>query len=171
MREAKVIKDAPVQQFNTFHKTFSATNEIVPEGSEITGEVKFVEGLHRGKPITYRLFITTDNKIIHLNKTNIPMEVTEVTLGADGTQIPPNPAKNNNSSVKTAETINLPGINAVGKNALIMSLVAGGSAFAFAKYYKKYDMKKSLYFAIGGILVGGIAGYMYDKKPITIKKN
>ena len=89
---AVVKEDAKVLTPNKEHKNFTETDELIPEGTQIEGEQKLIEGLRRGEPFTYRVFVTTDNKVLYLNKIE-PNMATEVTLGAD--------------SSRTATTINL----------------------------------------------------------------
>jgi len=163
------VDDAPIYIFNEPHRNFVQTMYRVPKGSEIKGKALKIEGLRRGQPFTYRVFITNDKKIIFLNKTNIQMNpTTDITLGADGSKV--DPSQNNPSSVLAKTTINIPLGSATYKNTLYASIIGAGAGFGFAKY-KKFDQKKSIYYSIGGAIAGALIGLAIDKKVIVIKKN
>ena len=58
MIKAQVIEDAKILIPNTEHKNFTDSGEIIEEGTFVSGQVKNIEGLRRGKPFIYRLFLT-----------------------------------------------------------------------------------------------------------------
>ena len=81
-----VLKDnAKVLVPNKEHKNFTETSEELPIGTILNGEFKSIKGLRRGKPFSYRVFITEKGQIVYSNNLK-EMEVTEVTLGADSSQ-------------------------------------------------------------------------------------
>jgi len=154
--EAIVNKDAKVLIPNMDHKNFTETDKIIPEGTTLQGEFRNVQGLRRGKPFTYRLFIDKDGTILFQNNIT-QMTTTEVTLGAD--------------SSRTATTVNLrPAemFNRTKTMGLVLGAVAG---FAYAKY-KKHDMKKSIKFLAIGAIAGYLGGYVVDaNKKVTITQS
>jgi hypothetical protein len=160
----QTIKNAPILLFNKNHKNFTESDDYIPDGSEINGEVKIIEGNRRGNPFTYRLFITNDNKIIFLNKTNYK-DMTDVRLGVDGqtkVTMSPNP-------IKTETTINLPGTLNLGKKTIYGGVLGAITGFAYCKY-KKHDNQKTMYYTLGGLAIGGVLGYLIESNVITVKK-
>lgn len=137
--EAKVIQDATVLIPNKEHKNFTVSGSVIPAGSIIHGKIKQIQGLRRGTPFTYKLFVTDENKIIFLNK--IKMETTEVTLGADAQT---SPTKVN---LKFAEKFN--------QAKLTGTIIGGLAGLGYAKYKKHQDARKVAMF----IGIGAIAGY------------
>ena len=152
--KARVKGDAIVLIPNKAHQNFIANGETIEDGNIVEGEFKEIAGLRQGKPFTYRLFVTDKNQIIY-QKSVIPMEATEVTLGADAQTTP------TKVDMIPAEKFS---------KAKMTGLIVGGLAgFAFAKY-KKQDMKKvALYIGIGAALGYG-AGVMFDRnRKVTIQ--
>ncbi len=82
--QAEITEDTKSLIPNVAHKNFICTQDskTFTKGEKITGNPKIILGERKGKPYTYQLFLTDDHDLIFLNKTNIPMEKTEVTLGA-----------------------------------------------------------------------------------------
>jgi len=153
--QAEVIEEAFVLTPNKDHQNFTETSETIKKGTRVTGKQTLVQGLRRGQPFTYKLFLTDNQKFIYLNKIQ-PMTTTEVTLGADSKQ--------------SATVVNIPAKKKFfDKNTIIGSLVGAGVGFAFAKK-KGYDKKKTLMvtagFAVGGYLIGW---YIENRNPINIK--
>lgn len=145
--KARVIKDTKYLIANKDHKNFTESSELVEQDTILKGEPRNIEGLRRGEPFTYRLFITNEGKILYLNNVE-PMKTVEVTLGADAQRTPTVvdllPAESF-SKMKTA------------------GLVIGGIAgFAYAKY-KKHDLKKVAMFIALGAALGYGAGYVFDR--------
>jgi hypothetical protein len=155
MIKAQVIQDAKILIPNTEHKNFTDSGNVIEEGTFVSGQIKNIQGLRRGKSFVYRLFLTDKNQLIHLKKIK-PMGTTEVTLGADSAQSP--------------TQVNLRPAERADKNKFIGVVVGGIAGFAWAKY-KKHDMKKSaMYIGVGAVL-GLAVGYMLDrrKNKVTIK--
>lgn len=148
------IKDAPILIPNQDHKNFTMNGVVIPRGVELEGEKKEVAGLRRGKPFTYRLFITNNKQIIYSNNIK-PMEMTEVTLGADSAQTP------TTINFLPAETF-----NKLRTGGLIVGALAG---FAWAKYKKQETKKLLMSIAVGAVL--GYAGaYVIDtNRSATVK--
>lgn len=153
--KAKVLKDAVVLVPNAPHKNFVYGAETLEEGSVIDGNIRFIEGLRKGEPFTYRLFITDKGQIVFLNKIE-PMETTEVTLAADGQE---QTVVNFTKSEKSM------------KNKFIGAVAGAAIGFAYAKY-KKHDMKKSGKYALIGLVIGVGIAFVIDagKNKITWKK-
>jgi hypothetical protein len=150
------IEDAKVLIPNAEHKNFTATDIIIPKGTELIGDVKLVNGLRKGETFQYRLFYTTNNEIIYTNKIKpINMETTEVKLGADGAN-----AK--------AKIIDIPA-QLKDRNALIGLALGATAGFGYATY-KKEDYKKKLMYTLIGAGLGFVAGKTVTKnKKVTIK--
>jgi hypothetical protein len=81
--QVQTIENANILKPNPDHKNFVETGEVIPKGTLLEGNEKYISGLRRGEAFTYKLFITKDKKIIYFNKIQ-PMANVEVTLGADG---------------------------------------------------------------------------------------
>jgi hypothetical protein len=149
--EVIVQKDSKYLIPNAEHKNFTESNDWVGEGVLLKGNYADIDGLRRGEPFTYKLFITEDKKILFRNNVQ-PME-TEVTLGAD--------------SQRSGTIINLvPGetFNKVKITGLVLGAVAG---FGYSKY-KKHDLKKMAMFIFGGAAIGYATAYVVDRNRKAI---
>ena len=62
-------EDAKVLVPNKEHQNFTATDLVIPSGTTLKGEVKYVDGMRRGEPFKYKLFKTENSQFIYLNKT------------------------------------------------------------------------------------------------------
>lgn len=151
--KAQLIQDAKILIPNTEHKNFTDSGEVIEEGTFVTGQVKNIEGLRRGKPFIYRLFLTDKNQLIYLKKIK-PMGTTEVTLGADAAQTP------TKVNLRPAERAN--------RNKFIGVVVGGLAGFAWAKY-KKHDKKKAAMYIGVGAVIGFVAGYMLDSRKDKVR--
>jgi hypothetical protein len=152
--KVEVIKDAEVLIPNKEHQNFTTSSEVIKSGTILEGEPKLIKGKRRGEDFTYKLFGTTNNKLIYLNKTK--MNVTEVTLGAD--------------AQPSATVIAVPeGKKLFTKNVYISTLIGAGVGFGYSKY-KKMDNKKTVMYAVVGAVVGfAVAKYMEKRKAVTVK--
>jgi hypothetical protein len=150
---AIVKEDAKVLTPNKEHKNFTETDEIIPQGTEIEGEQKLIEGLRRGEPFTYRVFVTNDDKILYLNKVE-PIMGTEVMLGADDSRTP--------------TTVNLRPAETFSKVKMIGIVAGGVLGYAYAKS-KKMDNRKAIYTSAIGAILGYASGYIIDRqRGITV---
>lgn len=131
-----VIADAKVLIPNHEHQNFTEGKETINAGTEITGSKKVIAGLRRGEPFEYRLFLTSDNKLIYLNKIKNMEQETE--SGIDST------------------VVNLKQ-NLLAKPVILGAIGGAIIGFGIAKY-KKHDMKKALKYTIVGAIAGFIAG-------------
>jgi hypothetical protein len=147
-------QDAPILIPNEDHKNFTMNGVVIPRGVELEGNTKEAQGLRRGKPFTYRLFVTNNKQIIYSNNVK-PMDTTEVTLGADAAQTP-----------TMVNLVPAESFNKLRTTGLVVGAIAG---FAWAKY-KKHDMKKvAMYIAIGAA-VGYGGAYLVDRsRNATVK--
>jgi len=151
--KAKVLENAKVLLPNKEHKNFTETDVVIPKDTIVDGEQKMIEGLRRGEPFTYRLFVTNDNKILYLNKVE-PM-ATEIMLGVDET--------------KTPTTINLIPAETFSKVKMIGIVAGGVIGYAYAKS-KKMDSRKAVYASAIGAIIGYASGYIVDRRrAITVK--
>jgi hypothetical protein len=145
--EVRVLKDTKYLIANPDHKNFTESGEMIEEGSVLKGEPKAIQGLRRGEPFVYRLFITEEGKILYLNNIE-PMKTVEVTLGAD--------------AQRTPTTVNLLPAETFSKMKTAGLIIGGLAGFAYAKS-KKHDMKKVAMFIAVGAAVGFGAGYVFDR--------
>jgi hypothetical protein len=144
--QVEVSEDAKVYTLNEEHKNFTETGEIIKKDTILDGMAKAVKGKRRGQDFVYRVFVTDDNKFIHLNKVQ-PMKNVEVSIGADQGE--------SKKMVDISPIIEENKGNAV-RNALI-GAVAG---FLVAKYI----MKKPPLMFVGIGIVGGVAIDMMSAK-------
>lgn len=149
-----VTDDAKVLKPNNAHKNFTETPEVIKKGSKINGEIKIVEGLRKGLPFKYRIFTTTDKKIIYLNKTK-PMEKTEVTLGADSAQTP--------------TVVKLPSTSAFKWKPVLGTAVGLFLAYKYSKKKGYTGTKKYIHLAIGGGVGFGLGYFWQTKTDVTVK--
>ena len=148
METTVTIDKAPILIPNLEHKNFTESRFEIPSGTKITGQFKIINGLRRGKPFDYRIFVTNKNEIIY-SKYVKPMGTTEVTLGADAqvsaTKVEMIPAERN-TTIK----------NVIG------SATGGILGYAIAKK-QGVNMTKTLIYAS----VGAIAGFLIAKQYTT----
>lgn len=131
---------------NKEHKNFTETNEVIPVGTSLDGNLVEIKGKRKGEDFTYKLFITPDEKIIYPKYLN--MEATEVKLGADSAQTP--------------TVVNMTPVENFNKAKLIYIAVGGAVGYGYARY-KKEDWKKSLMYTVGGAILGFGLTYVIDR--------
>ena len=144
MQTTTILQDAPILKPNLEHKNFTETADLYEAGSKVEGDWKEINGLRRGKPFTYKVFITNEDDIIY-SKYVEPM-ATEVTLGADSqvsaTKIEMIPSERKTTTIR------------------VVSSVAGGLVGYIYARKNKYDRNKSIMFAG----VGALAGFLISKQ-------
>jgi len=152
--KAVIKEDAKCLVPNKDHKNFTESKEIIEKGEPIKGNFKNIQGLRRGKPFTYKLFVTDKNQIIY-QKFVEPMETTEVTLGAD--------------SQVSATQVNMRPAEAFSKVKLAGVVVGGAAGYFYARRKKASTKKLAMFIALGA-LAGYGAGYVIDKqRDVTVK--
>lgn len=132
----RVTKNANVLIPNGNHKNFTTTDQIIPEGTILTGNYKEIVGLRRGKPFAYRVFISNSGIVLYKNQVE-NMATTEVKLGADGS---------------TSKKINL-----MVKQGTILAALGALGGYAYAYAHKKNKSGKTTYVVAGAVL-GWLAG-------------
>jgi hypothetical protein len=151
------IDTAPILIPNGEHKNFTESRFEIPKGTPITGEYKIINGLRRGKPFDYKVFMTDKEQIIY-SKYVKPMATTEVTLGADAqvqaTKVEMRPAE---------------------RSATIKSVIGGATGgiigYAIAKKQGVSNNKTIIYASIGA-LAGYLIAKQYTKKTgIVVEKS
>lgn len=156
MIEVVTIETAPILIPNLEHKNFTESRLEIPKGVKLLGEFKVINGLRRGKPFDYRVFVTKENEIIY-TKNIQKMENTEITLGADAqtqaTKVDIVPAEN-------SRTI---------KN-VIGGATGGILGYAIAKK-QGYNSTKTLICAGVGAIAGFLIMKQYGKKQGIIVKS
>lgn len=157
MQTAIVLENTKVLKQNNEHKNFTETKETIPVGTTITGKTLIVEGLRRGEPFRYRLFVLKDGRIIYQNKIK-PMAVTEVTLGADAGQTP--------TIVNTATPKNNFTTYTIGG-----ALIGGGLAWYFSKKLRNMSNQRVMLFTGIGAVAGFMIGKRMEKSGIKIIKS
>jgi len=149
---ATVIENAAILIPNAEHKNFTDSGNIIEQSTVIEGQPKLIKGLRKGIEFTYRLFITDDNKIIHINKIR-PMDKTEVYLGADASPSP--------------TLVKFPNESNTGMKPVIGIAIGAILGYMIAK--KKYPSKLMTITAIGGVMGFGIGKYLQGTGSIKLK--
>ncbi len=154
--QVRTIKDANVLKPNADHKNFMETGEVIPNGTLLEGNEKYISGLRRGEAFTYALFITNDKKIIYLKNIE-PMANVEVTMGADG-QV--TPTKVDLINAETFSTLNAVGV-----------VIGGISGFMFAKN-KNMNTSKIAIYTLAGVTLGYVASrFIKLNNKVVIEKS
>lgn len=155
--QAVIKEDTKILFPNIKHKSFSDGSEVIPKGTIVTGEVKYIEGLREGKPFTYRLFLLNGErkKLIYLNKIEPhKMEKTEVNLNATGQSSSPT-------------VVNMRPAEYFSKMKLI-GLFAGAAAGYF--YHKKKGGSMAKAVGIGAVLGYGAAFVIESSHKVEVKQ-
>lgn len=152
--KALVQEDAHVLVPNKEHQNFTRTDIVIPAGNTIEGEPKMINGKRRGEPFSYKLFYTTENQYIHLNKIK-PMATTQVYLGADAQTTP--------------TVVDVPLRKLFNTNNIIGGVLG---AFAGVYYSKKFNKGNRNLYAVGGAVAGFLAvRYLVGKRAILVAKS
>lgn len=142
------IETAPILMPNTEHKNFTESRFEIPKGKAVTGNFTIINGLRRGKPFDYKVFITDKEQIIY-SKYVKPMATTEVTLGAD-------------AQVQATKVEMIPAEKSATIKNVVGSATGGIIGYAIAKKQGVSNTKTIIYATIGAI-----AGYMIAKQFTT----
>jgi len=145
---AFVKEDTPVLIPNNDHKNFTETDLIIPSGTEVEGDYKNVNGLRRGQPFTYKLFVTKENHILYKNKIE-PM-ATQVYLGADA-QVTPTVVKVEKKLITTSTVV----------GALIGGMVGN--------YYAKTQGGNRNIYMGGGAVIGFFIARFFENRSVAVK--
>lgn len=167
-KQVEVIKDAVILIPNKTHENFTATDDIIPQGEQLKGIEKLIEGKRRGKPFTYKLFITENDEIIY-NKNVKPMQTTEVKLGLSGVQeeIRTSTVKEDNADgAVTPAVINMTPPEIFSKTKTVGLVLGGLAAYGYCKY-KKCDAKKTAMYIGVGALAGWLTGFYADTNRVA----
>lgn len=133
MNEVIVLEQTPILIPNPDHKNFTETDKLIPKGTTMQGEFKRIEGLRKGKPFIYRLFIDKDGLIVY--EKNVKMNTT--------------------SSLEGTQTVTLPSTKKISTTHAIVSVLAGVIGYAVAK---KMGKSGKTAFIVAGI--SAVGGYM-----------
>lgn len=152
--KVKVIEDAMVLLPNKEHQNFTEGNEVIEKNTILNGNVRYVQGMRRGEPFTYKVFITKNKKIIYLNKI-IPMETTEITLGADSGQTP--------------TRVDIPSTSNFGWRPVLGAVIGVGAAHYYAKKKGYAGTKYSVHLLIGGVAGWAIGKYIQSQGLVKVK--
>jgi hypothetical protein len=151
--KVRITEDAPVLIPNDSHKNFVATDKVIKANTELEGKPTRIQGLRRGKPFIYRLFID-DNGIIIYDKYTEKMQ-TEVTLNAVGTE---------------ARVVTLPSAK---KDRIIHAVSAVGAgvlAFAIAKKTGRANKTAFMYAGASALVGYLVASQITKHRKITYEK-
>lgn len=152
----EIIEDAPILLPNKDHKNFTNSDNVLPKGTLVEGELKNVSGLRRGNPFNYRVFTSNEGDIIY-SKYVKPMAV-EVTMGADS-QVSPTKVEMVNSEKTTTS------------RKVIGAVVGGVVGYAISKRGTQKTFTQQLMYIGGGALAGFLVGtYMNRKTGIVVEK-
>lgn len=159
--KAVVIEDAPILIPNKEHSNFTQSNRIIKKDTIVEGNELLINGKRRGEDFTYKLFRTNNNNLIHLKKTK-PMNVTEVTLGANGERTAPSSSPSP-TVVKMPPTTNL-----LTTTTIIGGIIGGVAGMMYAKKKGFESSKRTLYIG-GGALVGYLVSRYMERNKIIVK--
>jgi len=141
---------------NPAHKSFSGSNTFIDQGTEIEGEPVVVNGNRRGRPFDYKLFKTSDNKYIFLNKIKIDdMNKTDVKLGADAAQTPT--IINTRAHFKYAPVV----------GAAIGAFVA----WRYSKKHQHTTQKMLMWVGVAGLAGYGVGKFIVNQEGLGITKS
>ena len=152
--KATVIEDASILIPNVDHKNFTDSGSVIPKGEIIEGEIKNIQGLRKGKPFTYRLFITRKEQIIYLNKIK-PMDKTEVYLGADARTTP--------------TVVKMPNESNLGMRPILGTVIGAIAGYYIAK--RKNPSKIKMFTIVGGIAGFAAGKYLQGTGSVLFKKS
>lgn len=155
MLNAQTIDTAPILIPNSEHKNFTESSYEIPKGKNITGDFKIINGLRRGQPFDYRVFITDKQEIIY-SKYVKPMAQTEVTLGAD-------------AQVQATKVEMIPAERQSTIKNVIGGATGGIIGYAIAKKQGVSNTKTILYASIGALAGFLIAKQFTKKKGIIVQ--
>ena len=142
------IDNAPVLVPNKEHKNFTESSETIPASTTLVGTFKLINGLRRGKPFDYRIFVTDEGKIIYANTVSPqPKEIES-------------PAKSDSATA---------GIKADTLPLLIAGIGAGVGYMLSKRKSKEITSETIIYIVIGG-LVGYYGTKAIQPKPKTLNK-
>lgn len=133
MTEVLVLEQTPILIHNPEHKNFTETDKLIPKDTKLVGEFKKIQGLRKGKPFIYRLFIDKDGLIVYEN--NVKM--------------------NKMSSLEGTQTVTLPSTKKISTTHALVSVLAGVIGYAVAK---KMGKSGKTAFIVAGI--SAVGGYM-----------
>lgn len=145
----QVIEDAKVLMPHKEHQNFIETGETIEKGTILEGKEQPINGLRRGEPFTYKLFIAKNGKIIFLNKIKA-MNNVEVLLNADGKNIVVGNT-NNDKVLKIVSTI-----------------AFGYAAFELSKR-KKFNSQQKAIAVVTGLGLGYFLGSVAVKYQSKVK--
>ena len=70
---------------NGEHQNFTETADTIPSGTEMTGIFKTVQGMRRGEPFAYRVFMSDKGDIVYADSVSPKMNILpEIMSSADG---------------------------------------------------------------------------------------
>jgi hypothetical protein len=157
MIQVVTIDTAPILIPNLEHKNFTEGSFVIPKGVKLSGDFKVINGLRRGKPFDYRVFVTDKEEIIY-TKYIKPMENTEVTLGAD-------------AQVQATKVDIIPAENSRTMKNVIGSATGGVLGYAIAKKQGLNSTKTLLYAGVGAIAGFLIVKQLTKKQGIIVKSS
>lgn len=145
MYNTTLIEDAPILTPNVSHQNFTETADYLEAGTEVNGDWKEINGLRRGKPFTYKVFITDNDEVIY-SKYVKPMMTREITMGAD--------------SQVSATKIEMAGSER--KTNIIRAVSSATGAVIGYAYAKKRGLSKNRTLLFAG--VGALAGFIISRQ-------
>jgi hypothetical protein len=152
MIQAIVIQNTNYLIPNKEHKNFTDSSEEARVGTIVMGDFKNINGLRKGKPFEYRLFISKNGKILYANSVKAENVPSEILSSADNLQ-----------STSLAE---FNSDNKFDYTANIAVLVGGIAGYFYGKKQNKTGNNLIKYIAIGA--VGAYAIYwVIDKNKST----
>lgn len=152
----KVIinNDAPILIPNDSHRNFVETGKVIPKETIVEGDAKKIEGLRRGEPFIYRLFIDKQGNIIY-EKYTTKME-TEINLS--------------NATGEEARVITLPSAKQNLRIHAAATVISGVLAYAVAKKMGKPNKTAFIAAAIAATAGYVVATQITKRREITYQK-
>jgi hypothetical protein len=157
-----VTENAPILIPNKEHNNFTTSNSYIKEGTILEGNSIEVKGKRRGEDFTYKLFATDNKQLIHLKKTQ-PMNVREVTLGANGSRKQEVPRETPSPTVVSVPTKGTMFTNTTIAGSII-GVIAG---YVYSKNKNFNTNKRNMYTVLGGVVGFAVSRYMERSKLLV----
>ena len=155
MTQAIVIQNTNYLIPNKDHKNFTDSSYEARVGAILMGKFQNINGLRKGKPFEYRLFITNNGRILYANCVKAENVPSEILSNADNIQ-----------STSLSEYNSADSFDYMANVAVFIGGIAG---YFYGKKQNETGKNLIKYIAVGA--VGAYAIYwLVEKNKTTIKK-
>lgn len=155
MIQAIVIQNTNYLIPNKEHKNFTDSSEEARVGTIVMGDFKNINGLRKGKPFEYRLFISKNGKILYANSVKAENVPSEILSSADNLQ-----------STSLAEFNSTDNFDLIANLAVLAGGIAG---YYYGKKQNEAGKNLIKYIAVGAVGAYGIY-WIIGKNKTTIKQ-